>query len=276
MSNLFKARAARISILDSRSIWVAGFCVFALFAAGCRTNPYTAKELISVLKQAGGWTPLPIPDSKFRPGSIIKVTEEGVYWIDDLTSCRYPLAEFEEKSYIPSIAFTKELEFGASAVINIKGITAGPNFSRLSKIRLEIAEHGADAIRLLKLKIWMEDPDNRGRVSPVCLEELTKQDTYLVTEAFRITKGKYTFYDHSGAAIKIGAPVLKDLLQFQPDVKYEITNDGSLVIEQPAYFAIRKAQRVGDGFETLKSVPGEPDIADSKIEKLFLRAAEKK
>ncbi len=278
MLNLFKAKGTRTSRLVTRSICAAGLCVIVLLATGCGTSPYTAVELIRVLKKAGGWTPLPIPDSKFRPGSIIEVREDGLHWIDDLTSCGYPLAEFEEKSYIPSITFTKQMEFAASAVINIKGISAGPNFSRASKVRMEITDHGADAIRLIKLKIWMENPDNQSRVRRHCMDWLMKPDTYLITEAFRISKGKYTFYDKTGAAIKIDTPILKDLLQFQPDVKYEITNDGSLVIEQPAYFAVRKAQRMGEGFSTLKSksATGESDTADSKIEKLFLKAAEKK
>ncbi|MHB8054311.1 MAG: hypothetical protein ACYDH3_03585 [Candidatus Aminicenantales bacterium] len=268
MPNLFKSRKA------DRCVVVLG--VITILAVGCRTNPYTARELVKVLKQAGGWTPLPIPDSKYQPGSIIKVTEDGVRWIDNLTSCGVPLAQFKEQSYIPKVTFSRQVDFAAKAVVNIKGITAGPEFNRISKVLLSITDQGADAIRILQLGTWMEDPANRGLVSPVCLEALADKDTYLVTEAFRISKGKYTFYDKTGMAIKIETPVLKDLLQFQPDVKYEITNDGSLVIEQPAYFAIRRAQKMGGGFTTLGSLAGEPEIADSKIEALFLKEAEKK
>jgi hypothetical protein len=270
MMNSFKVRKTGAGVFTARSIRAAVACLIALLAAGCRTNPYSADELLKVLKQTGGWTPLPIPDSKFRPGSIIRVTEDGVQWIDDLTSCGFPLDEFEEKSSIPNVTFTKQLEFAASAVVNIKGIKAGPNFSRVSKVRMEITEHGADAIRLLKLRTWMEIPDNRRRISQAFLDELIKPDTYLVTEAFRITKGKYTFYDQTGAAIKIETPVLKDLLEFQPDVKYQVTNDGSLVIEQPVYFAVRKTQGVGVGFETLGGEAVKKEFADAKIEELFL------
>jgi len=122
----------------------------------------------------------------------------------------------------------------------------------------------------------MEDPDNREKVSQACMDELLQLDTYLVTEAFRVSKGKYTLYEKSGAAIKIDIPGIGKLLQFQPDIKYEITSDGSLVIEHPAYFAIRKAVRVGDDFQILRSPIGEDVTADVKIEKLFFKESSKK
>ena len=237
-------------------------------------DTFSPKELLRLFKEAGGWIPLPIPDSKYRPGAIIKVTEEGIRWIDDLSACGYPLAEFEEKGYTPSITFTKAIELGASAIINVKGISAGPGFNRVSKVRLEITEQGADGFRLMELIVWMENPDNQKLVSRACMDALLQPDTYLVNEAFRIKKGKYTLYDKSGAEIKIETPLLKELLQIQPDIKYEVTSEGSLAIEQPAYFAVRKVQRIGQNFKLLSRPGGESDTADSKIEKIFLQTAE--
>jgi len=105
------------------------------------------------------------------------------------------------------------------------------------------------------------------------MDELMKPDRYLVTEAFRVSKGKYVLQDKSGAAIKLETPVLKELLQFQPDVKYEVTADGGLMIEQPAYFAVRKAVRVGDGFEVLGASAQAPSTADEQIAEFFLNAS---
>lgn len=240
---------------------------------GCKDagDVYSPQEWRDLFKTAGGWTPLPFPDSKYRPGSIIQAGEDGVRWIDDLEACRYPMAEFEEKSYIPSITFEKAWIFGGSALINFKGISAGPGFDRISQVRLEIQDHGADAFRIIKLSVWLEDPDHRGRVSQACMDELMKPNRYLVTEAFRVSKGKYVLKDKSGAAIKLAAPVLKDLLQFEPDVKYEVTADGGLMIEQPAYFAVRKAVRIGEGFEVLGASAEAPATGDEKIENLFLK-----
>lgn len=276
MSSLCKVR--KVERLVTKEVLTATLCLIVVFATGCKTlsDIYSPKELRKVLADAGGWIPLPFPDSKYRPGAIIRVTDEGIRWIDDLTACRYPLNEFEQESYIADVTFTKKCEYGANAVINIKGISAGPNFDRVSKVRLEITDHGADAFRIIKLKVWMEDPDNREKVSQVCMDELLKKDVYLITEAFRVSKGKYTLYDKTGAAIKIETPVLGNLLKFQPDVKYEVTSEGSLVIERPVYFAIRTAVRIGEDFQTLRDPGGESETADAKIEKLFLKTAVKK
>jgi hypothetical protein len=256
-----------------KGIFVSGILAAAFFFTACPTvkDVYSPKELTKLLKKAG-FVPLPFPDSKCCPGSIIKVTDkDGVIWIDDLTSCNYPLREFEEPSHIPAVTFTKKCEFGATALINIKGITAGPGFERVSKIQFEITDHGADALRLIKLKVWMADPENIKRVNTACLDELAKSDVYLVTEAFRISKGKYTLFDSSGAKIKIETPLLKNLIQVQPEVKYEVTADGSLVIEQPVYFAVRKATRVGGDFEPLGRAAGEAEVADAIIERQFFK-----
>jgi hypothetical protein len=252
-----------------------GLFIAAFLSVSCEkvSDNYTPPEWVEMFKKAGGWVPLPFPDSKYRPGAIVKVSEkEGIRWISHLESCRYPEEVLRpEKSYIPGITFTKGKDFGAAAMVNFKGISAGPAFDKVSKVRLEVQDHGADAFKLINLKVWWEEPKNRKKVSSACLDELKKPDHYLITEAFRVSKGTYTLYDKSGAALKLSAPKLGDLLQFQPDVKYEVTSDGKLTIEQPVYFAIRMAVRVGDDFEVLGEQTQAPQTADSQIEKLFLK-----
>ena len=256
-----------------KHLFAAFILIFIVAVFGCNDvgDVYSPKEWGDLLNKAGGWKPLPLPDSKYAPGAIIKVSDDGIRWIDHLRSCGYPEDVLEpEKSYIPSVEFTKTRELGASALINFKGITAGPSFENISKVGMAITDHGADALRLIKLKVWMEVPANRESVAQACLDELMKPDRYLVTEAFRVTKGKYTLYDKTGTALKLETPVLSQLLQFAPDVKYEVTSDGSLVIDEPAYFAVRMAVRVGEDWEILGAASGEPESADAKIEELFL------
>jgi len=274
---------SRHSISIFRSMLYVVFIIVVFPLAACKdvADVYTPSEWVEILKKAGGWVPLPFPDSKYRPGAIIKVTEDKgiqeIRWIGHLESCRYPEEVLKpEKSYIPGITFTKGKDFGANAMINFKGISAGPAFDRVSKVCLEVQDHGADAFRLINLKVWWENPDNRKNVSSVCMDELKKPDHYLITEAFRVSKGTYTLYDKTGAKIKLTAPKLGELLQFQPDVKYEVTSEGKLVIDQPAYFAVRMAVKVGGDFEVLGEQTKEPQTADAKIEKLFFQSEGKK
>ncbi len=137
---------------------------------------------------------------------------------------------------------------------------------------MEVKDHGADALGLMKLKVWMENTDNQSKVSQACMDQLMKPDYYLITEAFRVSKATYSLYNKAGTKIEIKTPDLKDLLQVEPDVKYEVTSDGSLVIEQPVYFAIKKAIRIGQDFDAR----GSTEIGDAKIEKLFFKEAERR
>jgi hypothetical protein len=235
-------------------------------------NIYTPTEWRDMLKQAGDWVPLPYPESAFRPGSIIQVKENTIRWIDHLDICRYPSEILEpERSRIPNISFDKAVNYGVNAVIGYKGITAGPGFSKVSKVTLEVQDHEVEYLRLIRFKEWVADPANKSKVSQGCMQELGKPDRYLVTDAFRVSRGTYTLYDQAGAALNLSAPILKEILQFSGDVKYEITANGRLVIDQPVYFAVRRAIRVADDFETKGPDPAE--TADAKIEKLFLKAA---
>lgn len=274
------AKIAESAFQVRKHFWIAAFLVFTtLVFVGCRSNienVYSPQEWRDMFIKAGGWAPLPFPDSKYRPGSIIQVNETGIRWIDHLESCHFPDEVLRpEVSQIPSITFSRARELDANAMINIKGIAAGPAFSQVQKVHLEVQEHGADAFRLLNLKVWLEEPENRAKISPVCMDELNKSGRYLVTEAFRVSKGVYTLFDKTGAAIKLKAPVLGPLLKFEPDVKYEVTADGGLVIEQTVYFAVRRAVRVGNDFEILGESSKHPETADAQIDKIFLEANNK-
>ena len=247
------------------------FFILMIFACKDSVDVYSPKELRTLFQEAGGWIVLPFPDSKYKPGSIISVTADGVRWIDHLNSCGYPPEALGiEKSYIPSIQFTKSIGFAANALINFKGIQAGPEFGRISKVNLRISDHGADAFRIIQFVVWMEQPSNAQKVSGVCLNELKRPNRFLVTEAFRVSKGQYTLYDKSGSRLKLELPALKALLQFDPDVKYELSSDGSLAIEQDAVLAVRRTVRIGDNWETLKNASAVMETADSLIDKLYL------
>jgi hypothetical protein len=242
--------------------------------AGCNpamSKVYAPTEWRDMLKEAGDWVPLPFPESAFRPGSIIMVTETSIRWIDDLSSCRYPADILDpEKSRIPNISFNKAMEFGANAVVGYKGIAAEPGFSKVSKVNFEVLDHGVEYLRLIRFKDWINDPENKKKVSPSCMQELAKPNRYLVTEAFQASKAAYTLFDQSGAAMKLSLPLLKDLLKVSAGLKYSVDTNGKLVIEEPVYFAVRKAIRMGDDFEPRD--PSGAKTSDAGIEALFFKS----
>lgn len=247
----------------------------ALGLVGCKDEQdlqdvYSPREWRNLLESAGGWVPLPFPDGKYRPGSIISVDDSGLRWIDNLSSCRYP-GDFVERGSIPAINFTKSTTFSADVLLNYAGIEAGPGFDKISRVTFEVSEHSADALKLLALKVWQEDPANRSKVSSACMEELTKPDMYLVTEAFVVSKGTYSLYDKTGARLQLTVPALTQLLSVGGNVGYELTTDGKLTISEPSVFAVRRAVRVDDGFTVLGDAGEEAGTADAEIGALYLR-----
>ncbi len=254
-----------------RSTLAGAFLIACSSDAG---DIYSPEEWRGLFKESG-WTALPFPDSKYEPGAIVKVTaESGIRYIDHLRSCGYPddiLAPVVGK--IPSIAFNKDREFGAAALINIKGIGAGPEFTKLASTRLEISEHSADSLRLIALRIWQETPGNLEGAARFCIEALEKPDYYLITEAFRVSKGRYALYDKSGGKLKLSLANLGRLLKFEPDVRYEITSAGELLIDEQVTFAIRQAVSTTAGFAVLGAGAKGDGTADGLIDTLYLEDA---
>jgi len=246
------------------------FTVFVCSSCTSLGDVYSPDEWNNLFEEAGGWTPLPIPDSKHTAGSIIQVTDSGVRWVGDLAACGFPRGEFSRSGQIPSINFSKGVSFGADALLTYQGVTAGPEFERIERVVLEVSDHSADAINLIALQVWRENPENRETVSDVCFSELEKVDRYLITEAFTVSQATYKLFDHSGAEIELSAPVLGELLDFSVGTRFTTNTSGRLSVNQPTVFAIRKAVRVNQSFEILGNESEDLITADRKIEDLYL------
>jgi len=101
------------------------------------------------------------------------------------------------------LTFSSDAEYGTDAVLKLPGISAGPEFSKVKKTSLEQDDYGPSSLNLIKVQIWMTDPKHSSSFPQVCNEYLSKPDTYVVQEAYRIAKGKYTLVDNSNAKISV-------------------------------------------------------------------------
>lgn len=251
---------------------------------GCKSVPseiYSPEELREVLSKAEGWVPLVIPDSKYRPGSIILVSEDSGQprWIDHLDAC-IDVEDFETflvVGAIPAVQFSKDVSADANLLLNYRGISAGPGFDRVKNVRLSVDEHSAVAMRLIKFRSWyenLEDADYLRRIDP-CLDALEEPDTYLVNEAFVISNATYRLYTETGAEIELTAPQLGEFLKFEPEMAYDVSSSGLLTIKEPVVLAVRKVVRVDAGFQVL-ATPGstEPSTADALLEKWYMQSTE--
>lgn len=251
--------------------WLSGFFLMLIAAiqlgcggAGDVTKP---TELGQILLKRDGWIMLPLPDSKYLPGSVIQATEEsGVRYLGHLKSCGVPSNVLKpDKGSAPKIAFTKDESYDAKATLSFKGISAGPEFGKIKKAKLTIDEHSADALDLVKISVWLTDPDNAERIPQVCSDWLGKPNTFVVNEAYVIKKGKYSLYDQKGGQIKLSADsLLKLFATAGGEAKISSTQDGDMEFTQEVTLAIRRAQRIGNSFQTLS--PGsEADLSGDDI-----------
>jgi hypothetical protein len=258
--------------------WHSCFLIFiAAIQLGCGGAGDLAKpsEIGEILLVKDGWIMLPLPDSKYLPGSVITASEEsGVRYLGHLKSCAVPSDILKpEKGSAPKIIFTKNKSFDAKATLVFKGISAGPEFGTIKNTKLTIDEHSMDALDLIRISVWLTEPDNKKRIPQVCFEWLGKPNTFVVNEAYVIKKGKYSLYDQKGGKIKLSADsFLKLFVTAGGETNISSTQDGDMEFTQEVTLAVRRVKRIGNSFQTLS--PGsEVDLSgDDIIRKSFQKS----
>ena len=86
-------------------------------------NVFSPEEWVDFIESLGeGYVPLPLPDSKYHPGSIISVNydgpQRGISWLGKLEDFDIPPDKLEIiKGDIPAVNITKSKEFKAEALL---------------------------------------------------------------------------------------------------------------------------------------------------------------
>jgi hypothetical protein len=122
----------------------------------------------------GGWVPLVEPDSRFVPGTIFETKENTApRWISSLETCGVPkkvLAPVNNDT--GTFKYSGDANYGANAVLNIRGVSAGPNFSEVTTATFQQSDSGASAIDILKAMAWMNK--NPSVFSSICESYLSQ------------------------------------------------------------------------------------------------------
>jgi hypothetical protein len=240
-------------------------CTATLAFKACGATPDSVAEPMFGFYKANHWIPLPLPDSRFAPGTIFSFTPQtGIRYVSDLATCGVPN---DIVSAVPGtsgkLIFNKEAEYGADAVLKMKGVTAGPEFSKVKKTTLEQDDHGPSSLNLIKVQIWMTDPKNTSTFPEVCTSYLSRPDIFVVQEAYRISRGKYTLVDNTNAKIAVKG-LRAGPVSIEPSAQVKISNDGALEFTDTLYTAIRRVKRVSGDWQTLAN-PNQGQDADEEI-----------
>jgi hypothetical protein len=211
------------------------------------------------------WIPLPEPDSRFGPGAVFTFSPgSDPRWQGTLQDCGLP-DELTKPVDAESgqLQFDAASDYGAKAGLSLKGVSAGPEFSKVKNSTLELDRHGPSSLNMVRLRLWLNDPENRNKIPQGCKDLLNRADTYIVQEAYEVSKGKYTLT--SGTSAKVSADDLKlGVLSLAPDAHAAVESDGSLVFDQTLYTAVRRLVYANGGWESLGR-PGDAGSADQQV-----------
>jgi hypothetical protein len=195
----------------------------------------------------GGWVPLVEPDSRFVPGTIFESKENTApRWISSLETCGVPkkvLAPVNNDT--GTFKYSGDANYGANAVLNIRGVSAGPNFGKATSTTFQQSDSGASAIDILKVMAWMNQ--NPAAFSSICESYLSQPDVYVAQESYRVDNGTYTLKDSKSRGISIKA----DVLTLSADANAKVTGDSSLSLTVPVYTAVHQAIYAKDVLQTL-------------------------
>lgn len=254
-----------------RAVCVASVCLTTLTAASCDDavqGSYNPPPLAAYLEK-DGWVVLPLPDNKAGPASVIQVTQTdpnraSVRWLGDFRRCGLTNDDLGVvRGRYPSIGVGEEFTVDANAALQLASVSLGPEVSNARSATLKINESGGDALDFIAFSIWMSDPANLKKLPQACTELLSQPNVFLVTEAFRITKGAYEFKDATGAKINLKLPVGTPL---NLGAGLKVGSNGNVVFEDDTYFAVRRVKQVALGsFGTLGAPPETVPEADGML-----------
>jgi hypothetical protein len=214
-------------------------------AAGLSFQP---PSLVTFLKQHN-WLALPIPETKMRPGAVIQVTEvEGatpdIRWVGDLSECGIKESELNyHRGKYPLVSSGDNFSMAASGIVRLLPIFGGSVESGVvDRGVLNIEDAGGDAIDLLALSKWLEKPGNLQKLPASCMAILGQQHVYIVSEAFRVSKGSYELIDKKGATLKVSAQPPGHSTAAEAGA--EVTSLGTLKVTEDMYFGVRKVKEI--------------------------------
>ena len=225
------------------------------FNLGATVRPPPLAELLT----EAGYTPLAIPDSKMGPGAVVELAsslrggDPSVNYVGDFRECGVPpdvLGLVEGAAPPTTFQQVLQTEAGVSvssgALLGLEGVRVGPQFSAVQSVSLRLEQAGGDAIDRLRLGNWLSEPGNSSRMPRFCREILGRPNLYIVTEAFRISRGRYDLYGADRQTIDLSVPTNPYLSVTGSGAGTRIAN-GGVEFDRRYYVAVRNVRPVDAG-----------------------------
>ena len=249
---------------SKRAAFVVAASVLFLNSSGSAQGLKTA-DLQKVY--GSRWVPLTVPDSRIGPGAIISIKKGEVAWESSLDKCGAPKNVMAPvPSNASGIDAKTEGEYGADVALKIGGVSIGPNFKRAKRASLKLVSSRAEGIDRITLGEWFNAQGTT--LSATCKKFLTQKDVFLVQEAYRVDKGRLTFYDDKNAKLTLSG-LNAGIVNVGASAKAAHVVDDSLEFDMPMYTAIRRLKYLKNGDLQTLSAPGAETTRDDELRKLL-------
>ncbi len=218
--------------------------------AGCPA-PLPAPQIASSLRAAldPNWTLLPEPDSRMVPGAIVEIippapgaaaSKLDLRYEGSLALCGWPdFAKSVEEGATPAISAGTTVGFDASLGAKLAGVGGQIGVNSSSQAALTIGKATFDTLPKIALQNWTQDPANAAIYKQKCGAYFSQPGYYVVSDAFVISSGSYTFLNSTGGSISVTPPPTVPVTA-SADVK--VGDNGSVTITQPVVFALHLLQ----------------------------------
>ena len=231
-----------ITALGGAVAWMAAAVSFSA-AQVVIFQPPPLKQFL----EESGWVSLPLPDKRMGPGSVIKVTKKDgaviMQWLGDLRRCGISDREFRYvRGKYSAIgigeSFGVKTSIAAQFIAKLEGTA---DFEKAGGAIMQIEASGGDAVDFDALTNWMAKPGAAQRMPQVCNNFLAQEDSYLVSEAFRISKASYGLVDKNGAKLTVTGGAFGQAGS---------RSSGTLSVIDDLYFGVRRVRQLApDLFE---------------------------
>jgi hypothetical protein len=140
-------------------------------------QPLPLKQLLD----ENGWVPLPLPDKRMAPGSVIKVTKKDgavtTQWLGDLRRCGITDRKFRYmRGKYPAIGIGDSFGIKASIAAGyIAKLEGTADFEKAGGAIMQIEASGGDAVDFDALTSWMARSAAGQRMPQVCSNFLAQR-----------------------------------------------------------------------------------------------------
>lgn len=206
--------------------------------------------------EENGWVPLPLPDKRMGPGSVVRITSGGdgavtLRWLGDLRRCGITDRDFRYvRGKYPAIGVGDSFAIKAAVAMGyIARLQGTLDADKAGGAIMQIEGSGGDGVDAEALRRWLARTGASRRMSRVCNDFFSQDDAFLVSEAFRVSRASYGLVDKDGAKLAITGGAFGE-----PGSR----SSSTLSVADDVYFAVRHVRRLGPDFFEPGSAPGAP------------------